>query len=77
MRRGCCRCFWYASAGWRSCICRNWFDAILVTPVGPAGLGISLSFSRNGVLVGGMLFVCIKESGRLSGLDILVRSGNI
>ena len=43
-----------ASTGWRSCICLDLFDAVLVVLVGLADLGISLSLSRNGVLVGGV-----------------------
>ncbi len=41
------------NTGWRSCICLGLFDAVLVALVGLADLGISLSLSKNGVLVGG------------------------
>lgn len=43
-----------ANTGWRSCICFDLCDAVLVPLVGLADLGISLSLSRDGVLVGGV-----------------------
>ena len=42
-----------ANTGWRSCICLDLFDAVLVALVGLVDLSISLSLSRHGALVGG------------------------